>query len=61
MLKCLFLVVNLSTYPITTFDCKVAFNANKRCAELYGKGLRKLIKKDKLNYWAICKHRNSED
>jgi len=59
MLTCMFLVINLTTFPITKLDCRVAVSADRRCAQLYGTGLRKLIKREERSFWAICINRGN--
>jgi hypothetical protein len=59
MLTCIFLVINLTTFPINKLDCRVAVSANQRCKEIYGTGLRKLIKREERSFWAICKNKGN--
>jgi hypothetical protein len=55
----MFLVINLTTFPITKLDCRVAVSADRRCAQLYGTGLRKLIKTEERNYHALCRNKGN--
>ena len=57
---CAFIIVNISVYPTTEFDCRVAKNANIRCGALYGTRLSRLIKKDKQDYNALCVNRRAK-